>query len=31
MGLVYFTVAFCLIRGLPVLIEGRRHVRSEPN
>jgi len=26
MGLVYFTVAFCLVRGMPILIEGRRYV-----
>lgn len=31
MGLVYVTVAFCLLRGLPVLMEGRRYVRSGPN
>jgi len=29
MGLVYFTVACCLARGIPVLIEGRRYVRTE--
>jgi len=27
---VYFTVAFCLARGLPVLVEGRQYVRIEP-
>lgn len=30
MGLVYFTVAFCLARGMPVLVECRRYVRTEP-
>lgn len=30
MWLVYFTVAICLARGLPVLVEGRRYARFEP-
>ncbi len=29
LGLVYFTVAFCLVRGMPVLIEGRRYVKRK--
>jgi CDP-diacylglycerol--glycerol-3-phosphate 3-phosphatidyltransferase len=29
LGLVYFTVAFCLVRGVPVLVEGRRYVQRK--
>jgi len=29
MGLAYLAVAFCLVRGLPVLVEGRRYLRIE--
>lgn len=29
LGLVYFTVAMCMVRGIPVLIEGRRYVERE--
>ena len=29
MGLVYFTVLFCVARGAPVLVEGWRYVRRE--
>jgi len=29
-GLVYFTVAFCLARGIPVLLQGRQYLRIEP-
>lgn len=29
LALVYFTVAFCLVRGMPILIEGRRYLKRK--